>query len=197
MNLIPPILFVLIVLAGCVMTLIGGIRILISAFRKSIIWGLGCIFVPFCSLIYVIVDWDNAKSGFFLYLKGAAVIFIAFLLAAVMAPNYKAAQAMRRVHAREQAAASPSDKEQPAPASTEKSHSIADLFQKKQPAATPAHQPPRLQGISYNPTRPSAIINGNTLFVGERVADWTVTAINSEHVTLQDDNGQTNILSLR
>jgi hypothetical protein len=197
MNLTLPILFLSIVLIGFVMTLIGSVRILISAFRKSIIWGLGCLFVPFCGLAYLIVDWENAKSGFFLYLKGAAVIFIAFLLAAVIAPNYKAAQAMQRVHAREQATASPSDKAQSAPASTEKSHPIADLFQKKQPTATPAHQPPRLQGISYNPTRPSAIINGNTLFVGEKVADWTVTAISNEHVTLQDNNGQTNILSLR
>jgi hypothetical protein len=197
MNLILPILLLITMLAGLVMALFGSVRMLISAFRKSIIWGLGCIFVPFCGLIYLIVDWENAKSGFFLYLKGFGVMLLASVVAGVMAPSFKAAQTIQRVHAREHTAASPSDKEQPVASSTNKIQSIANLFQKKQPAATPAHQPPRLQGISYNPSKPSAIINGNTLFVGERVADWTVTAISNEHVTVQDDNGQTNILSLR
>jgi hypothetical protein len=196
MNQILPVLFILIILAGFVMALIGGIRILISAFRKSIIWGLGCLFVPFCKLIYLIVDWEAAKSGFFLYLKGVGVIILGAVLGAVMVPNYKA-QAMQRVHAREHVVASPSDQEQPAPSPTNKSQPVANLMPKKQPAANPSHQPLRLRGISYNPTRPSAIINGNTLFVGEKVADWTVTAISNESVTLQDNSGQTNILSLR
>ncbi len=190
------ILFILIMLAGFVMALTGAVRILISAFRKSVIWGLGCIFVPFCKLIYLIVDWEEAKSGFFLYLKGVGVIILGGLLAAVIVPNYKAAQAMQRVHAREHAAAGPSDKEQSATNPADKSQPLANLSQSKQPAVSPSHQPLRLQGISYNPTRPSAIINGNTLFVGEKVAEWTVTAISNQSVTLQDGSGQTNILSV-
>jgi len=197
MNPTLAIVFLIIMFTGLVVALIGGVRMLISAFRKSVLWGLGCLFVPFCSLIYLVVDWDNAKSGFFLYLKGVGLILVASVVAVVTAPNFKAAQALQRVHAREHTAASPSDKEQSADSSTNKSQSFASLFQKKQPAATPVHQPPRLQGISYNPTRPAAIINGNTLFVGEKVADWTVTAISNEHVTVQDETGQTNILSLR
>jgi len=198
MNQILPILFILIVLAGFVMTLIGGIRILISAFRKSILWGLGCLFVPFCTLVYLIVDWENAKSGFFLYLKGFGVILLGGVLVAVVVPNFKAAQAMQRVQARHQAtAAAPSDKEQSATNSTDKTQPVANLFQTKQPATTPSRPSLRLQGISYNPTKPSAIINGNTVFVGEKVANWSVTAISNQSVTLQDDTGQTNTLSLR
>jgi hypothetical protein len=197
MNQILPILLILVMLAGAVMALFGSVRMLISAFRKSIIWGLGCIFVPFCSLIYLIVDWENAKSGFFLHLKGVGVMILGGVMVVVMAPNFKAAQAMQRVHARQRVAESSSDKEQSATNSTDKSQAVANLFRKKQPAANPSHQTLRLQGISYNPTRPSAIINGNTLFVGEKVADWTVTAISNESVTLQDANGQTNTISLR
>lgn len=197
MNPTLAIVFLIILFIGFVISVLGAVRMLISAFRKSIIWGLGCIFVPFCSLIYLIVDWDNAKSGFFLYLKGVGLILVATVPAVVMAPNFNAAQAMQRVHARQQRTANTSDKEQSATSPTNSSQSFANLFQKKQPATNTAPQLPRLQGISYNPTRPSVIINGNTLFVGEKVADWTVTAISNEHVTVQDDNGQTNILSLR
>jgi len=196
-QIILPILLLVIMLAGLVMALFGAVRILISAFRKSIIWGLGCLFVPFCKLIYLIVDWEQAKSGFFLYLKGVGVMILASVIVVVMAPNHNAMQAVQRVHAREQAPARPSDKVQSATSPTEKSHSFANLFQKKQPDASPSHKPLHLQGISYHPTRPSAIINGNTLFVGEKVADWTVTAISNQSVTLQDNTGQTNILSLR
>jgi hypothetical protein len=192
-----PILLLLIMLAGLVMAVFGAVRILISAFRKSIVWGLGCLFVPFCKLIYIIVDWEEAKSGFFLYLKGVGVIILGGVMVVVMAPNHNAVGAMQRVHARERAPASPSVKEQSAPSPTDKSHPFANLFQKKQPAASPSHPALHLQGISYHPTRPSAIINNNTLFVGEKVADWTVTAISNQSVTLQDNTGQTNILSLR
>lgn len=197
MNPTLAIVFLIILFIGFVISVLGAVRMLISAFRKSIIWGLGCIFVPFCSLIYLIVDWDNAKSGFFLYLKGVGLILVATVPAVVMAPNFNAAQAMQRVHARQQRTANTSDKEQSATSPTNSSQSFANLFQKKQPATNTAPQLPRLQGISYNPTRPSVIINGNTLFVGEKVANWTVTAISSDHVTLQDNNGQTNTLSLR
>lgn len=198
MNLVLPIAILSIAFIGWVMTLIGGIRILISAFRKSIIWGLGCLLVPFCGLVYLIVDWDNAKSGFFLQLKGFGVILLVGLTAAVVVPNFKAAQNLKRVHARQQVSAGPSDEEQSPTNRIEKSLPIVSIFQKKQPAtnASPSHPPLRLQGISFNPTRPSAILNGNTLFVGEKAAGWTVTAISSQTVTLQDDSGQTNTLSL-
>lgn len=196
MNPIFPIVFLIILFTGLFMALLGSVRLLISAFRKSIVWGLGCLLVPFCGLVYIVVDWENAKSGFFLYLKGIGVLLASTVLAVVLAPNFKAKEALQRVHARQQASASASDKEQSAPASPEKSKSLTSLFQKKQPSANPPRPALRLQGISFNPTKPSAIINGNTLFVGENVAGWTVTAISNQTVTLQDESGQTNTLSL-
>jgi hypothetical protein len=44
--------------------LIFGIQLLIMAFQESIWWGLGYIFIPFVSLIFVIVHWDTAKTPF-------------------------------------------------------------------------------------------------------------------------------------
>jgi hypothetical protein len=52
--------------------------------------------------------------------------------------------------------------------------------------APPPHKPPplRLQAIIFNPTRPSAMIGGKTLFVGDRVGDWRIIAIDQESATL-------------
>lgn len=65
------------------------------------------------------------------------------------------------------------------------------------PAAAPAPEPPplKLQGIVYNPSRPSAMINGRTVFIGERVRDFRVVAITSTSVTLSA-NGQSKVLEL-
>jgi cytoskeletal protein RodZ len=67
-------------------------------------------------------------------------------------------------------------------------------------AATPPAEPlkpalPRLGGIFYNPTRPSAILNNKTVYVGSHVADFIVLAITAEKVTVAAA-GQTNVLSL-
>ena len=59
----------------------------------------------------------------------------------------------------------------------------------------PKPAPLKLQSIIYNPSRPSAMISGKFLFVGDKVQGFRVTAINQETVTLIG-NGQTNVLSL-
>lgn len=178
-------------IAGSVMMLIGAIRMLISAFRTSILWGLGWLFVPFCQLIYLIVHWEDAKSGFFLYLKGFFV-FALGLICAIAIPNWERA---RVAHAREPIASSQPDKDPWPTNSIEKGHPVASPFQKSATAAT--NQTFRLQGIFYNSTKPSAVINGNTVFVGDKVAEWSVTAISNQTVTLQNGSGEINTLSLK
>lgn len=56
----------LIVIGGLI-GLVFGVLLIIAAFKESILWGLGYLFVPFVSLIFVIVHWDEAKAPF---LKG-------------------------------------------------------------------------------------------------------------------------------
>jgi len=34
----------------------------IVAFKESILWGLGCLIVPFVSLVFLIVFWNDAKN---------------------------------------------------------------------------------------------------------------------------------------
>jgi hypothetical protein len=55
--------------------------------------------------------------------------------------------------------------------------------------------PPKLQAIIYNPARPSAILRGQTLFLGERVDGFQVVGISRTSVTLAGV-GQTNVLTL-
>jgi len=58
----------------------------------------------------------------------------------------------------------------------------------------PKPAPLKLQGIVFS-QRPSAVINGKTLFVGDRVRDFRVVAITQDTVILVGD-GRTNTLSL-
>jgi hypothetical protein len=69
------------------------------------------------------------------------------------------------------------------------------------PAATAPPTPPpppplpRLQAIVFHPTRPSAIISGKTVFVGDKVGELRVAAIERDSVTLSG-GGKTNVLNL-
>ena len=56
--------------------------------------------------------------------------------------------------------------------------------------------PLRLQGVVFSPTRPSAMISGQTVFVGDYVGEQRVAAISPMSVTLVG-GGQTNVLSLK
>ncbi len=64
-------------------------------------------------------------------------------------------------------------------------------------ADTPSVRLPtlRLQGIIFNPSRPSAVVNGKPVFVGDRVGDYRVRRITPDTVTLVAP-GRTNLLSL-
>ena len=68
------------------------------------------------------------------------------------------------------------------------------------PSAMTAPTPPkpaplRLQAIVFNPRRPSAMISGKTLFIGDKLGDLRVVAIDKESATLMGA-GQTNILMM-
>ena len=54
-------LIMLVAVIGC---FVFGIQLLILAFRKSVLWGLGSLFVPFVSLVFVIMNWEDCKRPF-------------------------------------------------------------------------------------------------------------------------------------
>ncbi len=55
---------------------------------------------------------------------------------------------------------------------------------------------PKLQGIFYSPTAPSAIIDGQTVRTGDPFLKYRVKAISKSAVTLVDRNGQATVLNM-
>lgn len=70
----------LLAIVGLVLLLVGGIAFIIAAFRESILWGLGVLFLPFVSLIFLVLNWSRAKQPFFLQLYGVAFLIGAAIL---------------------------------------------------------------------------------------------------------------------
>ena len=62
-------------------------------------------------------------------------------------------------------------------------------------AAAPKPAPLRLQGIVFQPAHPSAMISGKTLFIGDKLGELRVVAIDPQSATLIG-SGQTNVLTL-
>ena len=54
----------------------------------------------------------------------------------------------------------------------------------------------KLQGVIWSPSRPSAVINGKSVFVGEKVERAVVTAIEQESAKVTW-NGEERVLTLR
>jgi hypothetical protein len=64
---------------GVLIALVYGIQLLIMAFRESILWGLGYIFIPLVGLIFVIMHWNETKTPF---LRG--LLALPFMILGVM-----------------------------------------------------------------------------------------------------------------
>jgi hypothetical protein len=66
---------------GVGVAFVGGLSLLIAAFRISVLWGIASLFIPFVSLVFVIVHWPNAKRPFAINALGLIIMFAGFFLA--------------------------------------------------------------------------------------------------------------------
>lgn len=82
------ILAVILAVVGAIISFVGGIWFLVEAFRESIWWGLGCLFLPIVSLIFLIVHWAEARKPFVVVLLGNVLVFIATLIAPELFQHY-------------------------------------------------------------------------------------------------------------
>lgn len=53
---------------------VGGIWLMVAAFRKSVLWGLGYLFVPFVGLVFLIIECKNVWKPFAINVVGALVV---------------------------------------------------------------------------------------------------------------------------
>ena len=63
---------------GGIIMFVYGIILLIQAFKESILWGLGYLFVPFCSLVFIFMHWDKCKTPFLRLLIGLVIYAVGF-----------------------------------------------------------------------------------------------------------------------
>jgi len=68
---------------GGLVALVGGIWLLVLAFKESLVWGLVCFFCPIVSLYFAITRWEKAKKPFLIEVGGivAAAIGNGLMLA--------------------------------------------------------------------------------------------------------------------
>lgn len=65
---------------GLIISAVCGIWLLVVTFKISILWGLLSLFIPICSLIFVIMHWQETKKPFLYNLAGVALMVIAVVM---------------------------------------------------------------------------------------------------------------------
>jgi hypothetical protein len=68
------------IIAGYLLLAVGAVWFLVAAFMESILWGLGCMFIPFVGLFFLILHWNRAAKPFLLQLAGAGCFLAAILI---------------------------------------------------------------------------------------------------------------------
>jgi uncharacterized membrane protein len=61
---------------GLILFIVGGLGLLIAAFKTNILWGLGIVVIAPTALVFTVLHWDAAKNPFLLQLLGFVIIFI-------------------------------------------------------------------------------------------------------------------------
>ncbi|RDZ29444.1 hypothetical protein [Lysobacter silvisoli] len=78
-------------LLGLALSVIGGLWIVVNAFRESVLWGLGSLLIPLVALVFAIMNFGQNKIPLLLCVIGAVLIFMgmpsmADMAAAAQAP---------------------------------------------------------------------------------------------------------------
>lgn len=58
MEIIGQLFFVI----GITIALVADIMIVIQAFRTSLLWGLGTLFIPIVGVVFIVMYWDKTKK---------------------------------------------------------------------------------------------------------------------------------------
>ena len=63
-------------LISSVIMSVGGLMMLVAAFRASVGWGIACLFVPFLVFLFLLKRWPAGRSGLAIWLFGALGLVI-------------------------------------------------------------------------------------------------------------------------
>jgi hypothetical protein len=67
-------------LVGGLLLLAGSVMFIVNAFRVSVAWGLGVLFLAPVGLVFLVKNWKESKMSFLLSLGGAVLIAAGILL---------------------------------------------------------------------------------------------------------------------
>jgi hypothetical protein len=65
--------FIVLIGAGLLLLVVGHLWLVTLAFKQGAGWGLGCLIVPFVSVVFLILYWDEAKRPFLFAILGGAL----------------------------------------------------------------------------------------------------------------------------
>lgn len=88
-------LIVALTLTAVVVLIISSIVLLVAAFKESVLWGLGSLFVPFVGLIFVIKYWADVRRAFLTNLISGVVVLLMVSALPAFATARKRAQKVR------------------------------------------------------------------------------------------------------
>jgi hypothetical protein len=72
----------LLIVIGGLVALYGLVVMLINAFKASLLWGLGSLFIPLVLLVFVIMNWAENMKPFLIYLGGFVLMVVGAMMSA-------------------------------------------------------------------------------------------------------------------
>ena len=67
-------------LVGGVLLLVGCVMLIINAFKVSVLWGLGVIFLAPVGLVFLVKNWQENKKSFLIQVAGLALVVVGVVL---------------------------------------------------------------------------------------------------------------------
>ncbi len=71
-----------VIVVGVITTLVGGIKFIIAAFEENMWWGLGVLFFPIISPVFLIIRFGDAWRPALTYVIGMALVLLGVFLRA-------------------------------------------------------------------------------------------------------------------
>ena len=71
---------IILIALGLLLMIVGGVWGIVVAFRRSVLWGLCYVFVPFAAMVFLVVAWAEAKRSFLVSTMGILLMASVLLL---------------------------------------------------------------------------------------------------------------------
>lgn len=75
----------IIMVIGGIIALVGNITFIVRMFQTSVVWGLAGLFIPFVSLIWLVMHLDKGGKPFLMALGGAVLMGMGAAMSGAMA----------------------------------------------------------------------------------------------------------------